>query len=311
MRFLLRSGGSQPGLVRKGMRELYRLKVDRTEKGQCPMKKVFLSAVAALALTASVPALAADMPMKAPAAPAAAPSPWDVLFGTAFTTDYVLRGISQTNRKPAAQGYFELDYTATDWLKLYAGVWGSSLASYNADAEIDPSAGVRLSWGNFGLDLGFVYYYYPDGTNGTNAYGSFGEFYAKPSYKVADWLTIGAVIDGGDNFNDGYHIVGSKDAGYYSGNAVITLPWHPVADVTLSLNPEVGRQVYDCTGCVSYDYWDVGFDINYKAITLDLRYWDTDKHGVYLAPVAYGGKDLGGSTFVATLKFDTSLSALK
>ena len=275
------------------------------------MKKVFLSAVAALALTASVPALAADMPMKAPAAPAAAPSPWDVLFGTAFTTDYVLRGISQTNRKPAAQGYFEVDYTATDWLKLYAGVWGSSLASYNADAEIDPSAGVRLSWGNFGLDLGYVYYYYPDGTNGTNTYGSFGEFYAKPSYKVADWLTIGAVIDGGDNFNDGYLIKGSKTAGYYSGNAVITLPWHPVADVTLSLNPEVGRQVYDCTGCVSYDYWDVGFDINYKAITLDLRYWDTDKHGFYLAPVAYGGKDLAGSTFVATLKFDTSLSALK
>ena len=61
----------------------------------------------------------------------------------------------------------------------------------------------------------------------------------------------------------------------------------------------------------SYNYWDVGFDINWKAITLDLRYWDTDKHGVFIAPVDFGAKDLAGSTFVATLKFDTSISALK
>ena len=263
-------------------------------------------------MTAAAPAFAADMAVKAkPMAPAAATSPWDVLFGVDFTTDYVLRGISQTNRKPAEQGYFEVDYTATDWLKLYAGLWGSSLASYNADAEIDISGGARFSWNNFGLDLGYVYYYYPDGTNGTNAYGSFGEFYAKPSYKIADWLTIGGVIDGGNNYNDGYLITGSKTAYYYSGNATITLPWHPIADVTLSLNPEVGRQVVECTGCNSYDYWDVGFDINYKAVTLDLRYWDTDKHNTFMAPTAFGGKDLAGSTFVATLKFDTSLSALK
>lgn len=282
------------------------------------MKKVVLSVVAALAMTATAPAFAADMPVKAaPAAPAAAPSPWDVLFGTAFTSDYVLRGISQTNRKPAGQGYFEVDYTATDWLKFYAGIWGSSLASYNADAEMDLSGGVRFSFGNFGLDLGYVYYYYPDGTSGVyNAYGSFGEFYGKPSYKVADWLTVGAIIDGGNNYNDGYLIFGSKTAYYYSGNATITLPWHPTADVTISLNPEVGRQVYECTTGLgvcgpSYTYWDVGLDFNWKAITLDLRYWDTDHHNAFLAPVAFGGKDLSGSTFLATLKFDTSISALK
>ena len=286
------------------------------------MKKVVLSVVAALAMTA--PAFAADMPVKAkPAAPAAAPSPWDVLFGTAFTTDYVLRGVSQSNHKPAVQGYFEVDYTATDWLKLYAGVWGSSLYAGFADAEFDLSAGARFSFGNFGLDVGYVYYEYPDGVAASGS-GSFGEFYAKPSYKVTDWLTIGAIIDGGDNFNDkvcggpggGCAWVGNATAYYYSGNAVITLPWHPIPDVTLSLNPEIGRQVYSSDvffnlGLPSYTYWDVGLDINYKAITLDLRYWDTDHHGTFFSPAAYGGHDLAGSTFVATLKFDTSLSALK
>jgi len=254
----------------------------------------------------------------APAAPAAAPSPFDIAFGTAFTTDYELRGISQSNHKPAAQGYFELDYTAADWLKLYVNVWGSSLASYNADAEFDISGGARFTLGNFGLDVGYIYYEYPDGTKGGNGYGSFGEFYAKPSYKIADWLTVGAIIDGGDNFNDGYLISGSKTAYYYSGNLVLTLPWKPIDDVTISLNPEVGRQEYKCDLGVGlcptvsgYTYWDIGLDFNYKAMTLDLRYWDTDKHNVFIAPSAFGGKDLADSRFVATLKFDTSLSALK
>ena len=291
------------------------------------MKKVVLSVVAALAMTAAAPAFAADMAVKAkPMAPAAAPSPFDVLFGTAFTTDYELRGVSQSAHKPAVQGYFELDYTVTDWLKLYAGVWGSSLYTGFADAEFDISGGGRLSWGNFGLDLGFVYYEYPDGT--ANGFGSFGEFYAKPSYKVADWLTIGGVIDGGSNFNDKVNAagpwVGNADAGYYSANAVITLPWHPVADVTLSINPEIGRQWYSSDvnanlGVASYTYWDVGLDINWKAVTLDLRYWDTNTSGtaagggnaVCFVGAGHTDMDACAPRFVATLKFDTSISALK
>jgi uncharacterized protein (TIGR02001 family) len=273
------------------------------------MNKVVLSVVAALAVSVA-PAFAADMPAKAVKAPVAAPSPFDIAFGVAFTSDYVLRGISQSNRKPAVQGYFEGQYKATDWLTLYAGVWGSSVASYNANAEIDPNGGLRFAFGNFGLDVGYIYYWYPDGTAGTNAYGSFGEGYVRPTYKFADWLTVGANLTGGNNFNNGYLIVGSKTAYYYSGNATITLPWTP-GGVTISINPEIGRQVFQCTGCNSYTYWDVGLVFNYKAATLDLRYWDTGRHGVFLAPAAFGGKDLAGSTFVATLKFDTTMSALK
>ncbi|HEY4141920.1 MAG TPA: TorF family putative porin [Pseudolabrys sp.] len=275
------------------------------------MKKVMMSVLAAMAVSAAAPAFAADMPVKAPKMVVAAPSPWDLAFGVAFTTDYRLRGISQTNKLPAAQGYFELQYNVNDWLKLYAGVWGSSLAGYFANAEIDPSAGVRLAFGNLGLDLGYVYYYYPDGKNipGTG-YGSFGEFYAKPSYKVTDWLTVSGIIDYGPNFNDGYAITGSKDAGYYSGALMITLPWS-FNGVTVALNPEIGRQWYKFNGSVDYTYWDVGLVFNYKAATLDLRYWDTNKHNTFISPVAYGAKDLAGSTFVATLKFDTTWSALK
>ncbi len=280
------------------------------------MNKVVLSLVAALVVSAAAPAFAADMPVKAVKAPLAAPSPWDIAFGVAFTTDYRLRGVSQSNRKPAVQGYFELDYTATDWLKLYAGLWGSSLSYAYASAEIDISGGARLTFGNFGLDLGYVYYDYPGSSPfytapfpaGTNV--SFGDFYAKPSYKFNDWLTIGGTIDGGNNNNNGVNIVGSKNEGYYSGNAVITLPIPLPYGITTSLNPEIGRQWASCTGCTDFTYWDVGLDFVYKAATLDLRYWDTSIRNS-IAGLNAVGTQAAGSTFVATLKFDTSFSALK
>ncbi len=161
-------------------------------------KKLVLSVVAALAICGAAPALAADMPTKAAPAPAAAPSPFDVAFGTTFTTDYRLRGISQTDRNPAVQGYFEGDYTAAPWLTLYAGVWGSNVSF--ANAEFDISGGARFSYSIFGLDLGFVYYEYPGPTAGGNI--SYGEFYAKPSVKVTDWLTLNGQVYGGDNWGN-------------------------------------------------------------------------------------------------------------
>jgi uncharacterized protein (TIGR02001 family) len=297
------------------------------------MKKVVLSVVAALAFSAA-PAFAADMPVKAaPApAPAAAPNPFDIAFGTALTTDYELRGISQSNHKPAAQGYFELDYTATDWLKLYAGIWGSSLWTGFADAEFDITGGARFTVGNFGLDLGLIYYDYPGGINipyGV-ATGSWLEGYAKPSYKFTDWLTVGGVFETAfGNFNNKATLPGGVwvgDAGhyYYSANAVITLPWTP-AGIAISLNPEIGREWYSTgstfnTGAITDTYWDVGLDFAYKAMTLDLRYWGTN--------ISRGNSSTGfanqcgdanpsvntnfcGNRFVATLKFDTTLSALK
>ena len=274
------------------------------------------------------------MPVKAAPAPAAAPSPWDVAFGTAFTTDYELRGVSQSKHRPAAQGYFELDYTATDWLKLYAGVWGSSLWTGFADAEFDITAGVRLTWGNFGLDIGNIYYYYPGGINTPAglANGSYDEAYIKPSYKFNDWLTVGGVFETGFNDYNNKSVlppaVWVGNAGHYfaAGNAVITLPWKPVPDVTISINPEIGYEWYSTgvtanMGFVSDTYWDVGVDFNYKAITLDLRYWGTNANpGVAGTATANqcntaigsgGSSNLCGDRFVATLKFDTTLSALK
>lgn len=281
------------------------------------MNKVVLSVVAALAAAAAAPASAADMPVKAAiAAPAPAPSPFDIAFGAALTSDYILRGISQSNRRPAVQGYFEADYTATPWLTLYAGVWGSSLWTGFANAEFDITGGARLSLDKFGLDVGYVYYAYP-GPAGTapitaNTSINYGEIYAKPSYKILDWLTVGGSVWYGNNWGNS-----GASATYYTGNAAITLPQVLPLGIATTLSAEIGRQTFNgalhTAGIFDYTTWNAGVAFNYKAVTLDLRYFDTniDTTKAPTQCLSGTGQNLCKGAFVATLKLDTTLSALK
>ncbi|MGZ3295392.1 MAG: TorF family putative porin, partial [Xanthobacteraceae bacterium] len=127
------------------------------------MKKLILSVVAAVAL--ATPALAADLRVKAPPPPAPPPSPWDVAFGAGLQSDYIFRGISQSNHKPSVNAYFEPRYNVTPFLQLYAGTAGSSISFPNrAAAEIDGFAGIRPTFGPLALDFGGVYYWYPGGS---------------------------------------------------------------------------------------------------------------------------------------------------
>lgn len=281
------------------------------------MKKVVLSVIAALAVTAAAPAFAADMPVKAKKVVVATPSPWDIAFGTAFTTDYILRGISQSNKRPAVQGYFEGRYNLNDMIQLYAGVWGSSLYTGFANAEFDISGGARFTVGSFGLDLGYVYYAYTGSATtvlgSTSMDISYGEFYAKPSYKFNDYLSIGGTIIGGSDFGNT-----GQSAVYYEGGATVTLPAFMPMGIATSVSGAIGRQTYSggykALGVLIEDYttWNVGVAFNYKALTLDLRYYDTDLGTANATQcVSTTLSNICKEAFVATLKFDTTFSALK
>jgi len=134
------------------------------------MKKVVLSVVAALAISATS-AFAADMPVKAAkVAPAPPPSPWDLAFGSALMNDYVFRGITQSGHHPSVAAYFEPRYNINDSWQLYAGISGESIKfANNAAAEIDFYGGVRPTFGPLALDIGIWEYWYPGGScYGTN-----------------------------------------------------------------------------------------------------------------------------------------------
>ena len=265
------------------------------------MKKVVLSIVAALALSAA-PAFAADMPVKAAPAPAAAPSPWDIAFGSALMSDYVFRGVTQSNHKPSVAAYFEPRYNITKDIQLYVGVSGESISFPNrAAAEIDFYGGARWTIGPVVLDGGFWYYDYPGGTCYNGAIAgcqaslpngnviksdmSFWEVYFKPTWNVNDSLAIGG------NFYYTPSMMNSGAPGtYISATAKYTLPATILpSGIGAYVSGEFGRQYlgttdsfYGVTGFpngidyADYNTWNVGLGFTYKVFTLDLRYSDTD-----------------------------------
>ncbi len=137
------------------------------------MKKVVVIAATALAMTGS--AFAADMPVKAKAPPpVAAFDPWDIAFGSAIMSDYIFRGITQSNHNPSVAAYFEPRYNISKDLQLYIGTSAESISFPNrAAAEVDIYGGIRPTFGAFALDFGVWGYLYPGGQCFNSAAGPF------------------------------------------------------------------------------------------------------------------------------------------
>jgi len=105
------------------------------------MQKLVLAA-AVLAVTGGS-SFAADMPLKAPAAPApAAFDPWDIAFGAGVMNDYIFRGVTQSNHQPSVAAYVEPRYNVTKDLQFYTGVSSESISFANrAAAEVGDCLG--------------------------------------------------------------------------------------------------------------------------------------------------------------------------
>src|SRR3569623_1312537 len=142
------------------------------------MKSVLpAAAAAAISLLGAQAAVAADLPVKALKAPVeAAFDPWDIAFGAGSMSDYVFRGITQSNHRPSVTAYFEPRYNVTKDLQFYVGSSFESISFPNrAAAEVDIYGGVRPTFGALALDFGVWGYLYPGGTCvGNGIAGSFG-----------------------------------------------------------------------------------------------------------------------------------------
>jgi len=117
------------------------------------MKKSILAAAAAAALAAPTLATAQQAP--------AAQSPHTFTGNISLVSDYRFRGISQTAGKPALQGGFDYAHSSG----IYLGNWNSNVSEGagfpQANLEMDFYGGWKKAFGDFGLDIGAIYYYYP------------------------------------------------------------------------------------------------------------------------------------------------------
>jgi uncharacterized protein (TIGR02001 family) len=130
------------------------------------MKKISFAVAAWLVAAGS--ASAADLPVKAAKAPAPF-DPWDVAFGGAIASDYLFRGVTQSNHNPSVAAYFEPRYNVSKDLQLYVGSSAESISFANrAAAEVDVYGGVRRTIEAFALDFGVWGYLYPGGSCADN-----------------------------------------------------------------------------------------------------------------------------------------------
>ena len=121
-------------------------------------KKSYAIASAVVAAMLSVASLTTQAQTPAPASAASAPAAaeakpdWTITGNAGLFSDYRFRGISQTNKKPAFQGGFDISHISG----FYVGNWNSNVDSalYNgANLEMDFYGGYKLPVGDFTLRL--------------------------------------------------------------------------------------------------------------------------------------------------------------
>ncbi len=208
-------------------------------------------------LTFAAPALASDITP----APEGRTFSWSV--NAALTSDYIFRGVSQSDNDPAVSAGFDASYGI-----LYAGLWASSVDEdfVSSNLEIDWYVGIKPTLGPATFDFGVLYYTYPGGEDWNDS--EVFELKAAISGEIFKGLSGTGVVY--------WSPEAQADAGeyyVYEGTLAYTLPQISVFTPTISGTiGHVDNQDFD----TDYTYWNAGLSLGYDKFTFDVRYWDTD-----------------------------------
>jgi uncharacterized protein (TIGR02001 family) len=196
------------------------------------------------------------------------------------TSDYVFRGISQTDNDPTIQGSLGFAYGM-----FYAGAWASGLdweaAGPDAELEVDWYGGIKPVWrnsplGEVSFDFGVIYYTYPGLNDGGAAEVDYVELkagYSLPSPFIKN-LTTGGTLYWSPDYSGEVGDVWTTES-----TASYALPKFWVFDPTISglLGYQKGESVkYNAGADDSYYYWNAGLTLAVEKLSLDFRYWDSD-----------------------------------
>lgn len=180
----------------------------------------------------------------------------------AITSEYRLRGISQTDSDPAIQGGITVAHSSG----FYVGTWASNLAGYGtyggSNMELDLIAGFSKGVGGVTLDGGGIYYVYP-GTKGTDYFEVYGAVSA-PLGPVKAKLGL--------NWTPEQDNAAGHNIWVYTDLAL------PIADTPITLKAHAGYSDGTSFYTKGEDIFDyaVGVDLTWKALTLNVSYVGTD-----------------------------------
>ena len=222
-----------------------------------------------------------------PSAFAEGHSPHSFSANVTLTSDYVYRGITQTNEDPALQGGFDYSHASG----FYLGVWASSIEFQSeSETEIPVPAGANMVThtnqdfgsieidiyggmsGEFqnglGWDVGALYYYYPEQDEDAGGDYDFLELYGSLSYT---WDTeYQPTADIGVAYTPDFY--GEEDTGIWvHGGLGFSIP--------NMVDPYVQVGYQDVEGDPSadgfdYTYYAVGVSKSFDKFTFDLSWHD-------------------------------------
>ena len=210
-------------------------------------------------------------------------------FNVGVTSDYVFRGVSQSDNDPAIQGGADLSYGI-----LYAGVWASLVDFADAppaNAEVDWYGGIKPTWdspfGTINFDFGVIYYSYP-GANPDNAIpvatADLNYVELKAGYS---WSALHpSLVTGTTVYWSPDYVLETGSVWTIETMAAWTLG--KFGALTPVVNGVLGWQKGDANDGYfvnfnqtddEYYYWNAGLNLAVENISFDFRYWDTNIGG--------------------------------
>lgn len=239
-------------------------------------------------------------------------SPHTFSANVSLATDYIFRGISQTDHKPTIQGGFDYSHASG----FYAGTWASNVAWVDPGYKDDNSMewDFYLGYGNsinddLSYDVGALYYYYPGRrVSGVETPDSM-ELYGSLTWKFITLKYSHAVSDnlfgwqGYDKSTSSYNDKDTKGSGYWdlSAEYEFAAGWTVLG--------HVGYQKIKHNSAASYTDWKLGVTKDVGFGVVGLTYTDTNARGCHDSHAQYcwgnrGNVDVGDGR--AVLSFSKS-----
>jgi uncharacterized protein (TIGR02001 family) len=174
----------------------------------------------------------------------------------ALVTDYAWRNVTQSNQDMTIQGGLDADFGNG----FYLGTWASGVdfndGAEDTNLEVDLYGGYAFEAGGVGIDLGAIYYAYPDAETGDY---NFWEVYGALS---KEWGAFG--LGGSLNWDpDNETIYADVSASY------------ALTD-TFSIDGGYGTYL---EGFGEYSGWNFGGTLAVMGVDLGVRYYDNDFTG--------------------------------
>lgn len=236
-----------------------------------------------------------------------------------IVSDYRFRGVSQTYLGPAIQG--GIDYAHASG--IYLGNWNSSVSSQvyrgGSGIEMDFYGGWRRSFGgDFIVDTGLIYYWYPNAewngntgsTTGNSKFDNL-EFFAGASFKWISAKVFYALSDyfGLDNAQAGSYWVHKDDNAPLGGRGGSDSTVYSDLTVTIPVNPQVnlighyGHLEVRRYGELDYKDWKLGITYDSNGWLLGAAYISTSAKGDWYYTFGTDGlKETANATIVFSVE---------